>query len=169
MAPPRHTPTAPADRGDYVVVPPSTQGRLRLLTVGPVELDLDGKQLRIAGQVTHIPMKEFQLLAMLMDNAGLVLTRRQLLDECWEPGHPDGTKTLDVHIKRVREHLAAADPDLRARLRTVRGYGYVFDADPPGPVAPAPAPSSTPDGDRHVFRLPHASHGAARPGRGGRA
>ncbi|ALV32243.1 response regulator transcription factor [Streptomyces sp. CdTB01] len=146
MTPPNGTPDAPADRGDYVVVPPSTQGRLRLLAVGPVELDLDGKQLRIAGQVTHIPLKEFQLLAMLMDNAGRVLTRRQLLDECWEPGHPDRTKTLDVHIKRVREHLAAADPALRTRLRTVRGYGYVFDANPPYSSAPAPANTPGPDG-----------------------
>lgn len=130
MAPTSGTPDSPAERGAYVVVPPSTQGRLRLLTVGPVQLDLDGKQLRIAGELVHIPLKEFRLLAVLMDNAGRVLTRRQLLDECWGVGHPDGSKTLEVHIKRVREHLAAADPDLRARLRTVRGLGYVFDVAP---------------------------------------
>jgi DNA-binding response OmpR family regulator len=127
MAPTGSGPDAPTDHGPYVVVPPSTQGQLRLLTVGPVELDLDGRQLRIAGEVMHIPLKEFLLLATLMDNAGRVLTRRQLLDTCWAPGHPDGTKTLEVHIKRVREHLAAADPALRTRLRTVRGLGYVFD------------------------------------------
>ena len=95
-----------------------------------MELDLDGKQLRIAGEIVHVRLKEFLLLATLMDNAGRVMTRRQLLDEVWAPGHPDGTKTLDVHIKRVREHLAAADPALRERLRTVRGLGYVFDVQP---------------------------------------
>lgn len=136
---------APDDRGDYVLVPPSTQGQLRLLTVGPVQLDLDGKQLRIAGEVIHVPLKEFLLLATLMDNAGRVLTRRQLLDACWGPGHPDGTKTLDVHIKRVREHLAAADPALRARLRTVRGYGYVFDVAPLRSTTSAPFNAPGPD------------------------
>jgi len=141
MTPNGTSPDAPDDRDGYVLVPPSTQGRLRLLTVGPVQLDLDGKQLRVAGEPVHVPLKEFQLLAVLMDNAGRVLTRRELLDACWGAGHPDGTKTLDVHIKRVREHLAAADAGLRDRLRTVRGYGYVFD------VAPLRSAGS-PRGDR---------------------
>jgi DNA-binding response OmpR family regulator len=130
MTPNGTTPDAPDERDGYVLVPPSTQGRLRLLTVGPVQLDLDGKQLWVAGEPVHVPLKEFRLLAALMDNAGRVLSRRELLDTCWGDGHPDGTKTLDVHIKRVREHLAAADPALRERLRTVRGYGYVFDLVP---------------------------------------
>lgn len=92
----------------------------------------------------HIPLKEFLLLATLMDNAGRVLTRRQLLDTCWAPGHPDGTKTLDVHIKRVREHLAAADPALRNRLRTVRGMGYVFDVSPSRSLTPPAVGARTP-------------------------
>jgi two-component system response regulator RegX3 len=95
----------------------------------------------------HIPLKEFLLLATLMDNAGRVLTRRQLLDTCWAPGHPDGTKTLEVHIKRVREHLAAADPALRTRLRTVRGLGYVFDVSPSRSLTPPAAGTRSPDPD----------------------
>ncbi|MFI1093286.1 winged helix-turn-helix domain-containing protein [Streptomyces sp. NPDC020917] len=145
MTPNGTTPDGPEDRGGYVLVPPSTQGRLRLLTVGPVQLDLDGKQLRVDGEPVHVPLKEFRLLAVLMDNAGRVLTRRQLLDTCWGVGHPDGTKTLEVHIKRVREHLAAADPALRDRLRTVRGYGYVFDVAPPRPAAPPRAAEDEPE------------------------
>ncbi|WP_329530944.1 response regulator transcription factor [Streptomyces sp. NBC_01450] len=147
MAPTSSGPNAPTGRGTYIVVPPSTQGRLRLLTVGPVELDLDGKQLSIAGTVMQIPLKEFLLLAALMDNAGRVLTRRQLLDTCWAPGHPDGTKTLDVHIKRVREHLAAADPALRTRLRTVRGLGGVFDVSPSPSNTPPATSTGSPNSD----------------------
>ena len=65
MAPTSGTPNQPGDRSDYVVVPPRTLGQLRLLTVGPVELDLDGKQLRIAGETIHVRLKEF--------------------DSCWPP------------------------------------------------------------------------------------
>ncbi|WP_329311076.1 winged helix-turn-helix domain-containing protein [Streptomyces sp. NBC_01262] len=123
------SPRRAAGSGDYLRVHPRTVGQLRLLTVGPVELDLDGKQLRVAGAVIHLALKEFELLATLMDNAGRVMSRRELLDEVWEPGYPDHNKTLNVHIKRLRGHLEAADPSLPQRLRTVRGLGYVFDID----------------------------------------
>ncbi|WP_316783307.1 winged helix-turn-helix domain-containing protein [Streptomyces sasae] len=160
MAPTDSGPDVPTEHGTYVVVPPSTQGRLRLLTVGPVELDLDGRQLRIGGEVMHVPLREFLLLATLMDNAGRVLTRRQFLDTCWAPGHPDGTKTLEVHIKRVREHLAAADPALRTRLRTVRGLGYVFDVSPSRSLTPL-APGTP--GPHHDSAEPTPPGVAGRP------
>jgi len=115
-----------ADRSPYVSVAPSTVGQLRLLTVGPVELNLDGMAVRVAGRPVHMAPKEFELLATLMENAGRLLTRRELLDAVWGEGYPDRNKTLDVHIRRLRRHLEA-DPDAYARMRTVRGLGYVFD------------------------------------------
>jgi len=116
----------PADRSPYVSVAPSTVGQLRLLTVGPVELNLDGMAVRVAGRQVHMAPKEFELLATLMENAGRLLTRRELLDAVWGEGYPDRNKTLDVHIRRLRRHLEV-DPDAYARMRTVRGLGYVFD------------------------------------------
>jgi two-component system, OmpR family, response regulator RegX3 len=100
----------------YQPVAPHTAGRLRLLTVGPMVANLDGKQLRVNGAVVPLPLKEFDLLVTLMDNAGRVMTRRELLDQVWQPGYATDNKTLDVHVKR-----------LRGRLRTVRGLGYVID------------------------------------------
>lgn len=116
--------TLPA--ADYVPVTPQTLGHLRVLSIGSIELNLDGKAARIAGAPVYMPPKEFDLLAALLNNAGRIMTRRELLDEVWEPGYPDRNKTLEVHIRRLRQHLAA-DPDASARLRTVRGHGYVFD------------------------------------------
>lgn len=116
----------PNDRSAYVSVAPQTLGRLRLLTVGPVELNLDGMAVRVAGHSVRMAPKEFELLATLMENAGRLLTRRQLLDAVWGEGYPDRNKTLDVHIRRLRQHLEI-DPDAYARMRTVRGLGYVFD------------------------------------------
>ena len=113
-------------RGVYIPVAPATVGRLRLLTVGPVELNLDGMAVRVAGRQVHMAPKEFELLAVLMQNAGRLLTRRQLLDAVWGEGYPDRNKTLDVHIRRLRRHLEA-DPEALARMRTVRGLGYVYD------------------------------------------
>ena len=114
--------------GAYVEVSPSTVGQLRLLKVGPVELNLDGMAVRVAGRSVHMAPKEFQLLALLMENAGRLLTRRQLLDAVWGEGYPDGNKTLEVHIRRLRKHLEC-DAAAAARMRTVRGLGYVFDLD----------------------------------------
>lgn len=114
----------PAD--DYVPVTPQTLGHLRVLSIGSIELNLDAKAARIAGTPVYMPPKEFDLLAALLNNAGRIMSRRELLDQVWEPGYPDRNKTLEVHIRRLRGHLAV-DPDANARLRTVRGHGYVFD------------------------------------------
>jgi two-component system, OmpR family, response regulator RegX3 len=122
----RHAVEHPIERSAYVSVAPQTLGRLRLLTVGPVELNLDGMAVRVAGKSVRMAPKEFELLATLMENAGRLLTRRQLLDAVWGEGYPDRNKTLDVHIRRLRRHLEI-DPDAYARMRTVRGLGYVFD------------------------------------------
>jgi two-component system response regulator RegX3 len=120
--------TMTADPAAYRSLAPHTTGQLRLLRVGPVEAHLDSRLLRVSGTMVPTPLKEFDLLVALMDNAGRVMSRRELLDRVWEPGYPDGNKTLDVHIKRLRTRLAV-DPAAQARLRTVRGLGYIFDVD----------------------------------------
>jgi two-component system response regulator RegX3 len=117
---------AAAGGGTYISVVPDTVGRLRLLAVGPVEVSLDGMAVRVGGHPVRLAPKEFELLTLLMQNAGRLLTRRQLLDAVWGEGYPDRNKTLDVHIRRLRRHLEA-DPEAVARMRTVRGVGYVFD------------------------------------------
>jgi two-component system response regulator RegX3 len=114
----------------YQHLSPHTAGRLRLLRVGPVEADLDGRLIRLDGtsEPLVVPMKEFDLLTTLMDNAGRVMGRRELLDAVWGAGYPDGNKTLEVHVKRLRERLSG-HPAAHARLRTVRGIGYIYDLD----------------------------------------
>lgn len=113
----------------YTTVVPQTLGHLRLLTVGPVEFGLDGMVVRISGRIVHMAPKEFDLFATLLNNAGKVLTRRQLLDAVWGEGYPDNNKSLDVHILRLRRHLKPF-PAAYAGMRTVRSIGYVFDIEP---------------------------------------
>ncbi|NMH96393.1 winged helix-turn-helix domain-containing protein [Pseudonocardia acidicola] len=107
-------------------VQPQTAGRLRVLRIGDVELQIDGHQLRVRGQVVPLPHKEFLILRLLMDNAGRVVTRREILDEGWGGTQYDGTKALEVHIMRLRARIED-DPRTPARIRTVRGIGYVYD------------------------------------------
>ena len=119
----------PAGSQFYEPLQPSTVGRLRLLRVNGVVLDLDGYRAFADGAELTLARKEYALLRILMENAGRVLSRRDLLDAVWRPGYADGTKTLDVHIRRLRGKL---DPGSAApRIRTVRGIGYVFDIERP--------------------------------------
>jgi two-component system response regulator RegX3 len=73
-----------------------------------------------------MPLKEFELLAFLLDNAGRVLTREVLIDRVWGPDYVGDTKTLDVHIKRLRAKVEP-DPSKPHRIVTIRGLGYKFD------------------------------------------
>jgi DNA-binding response OmpR family regulator len=109
----------------FQAVEPSTTGKLRVLRVDNVELRIDSRTVRVSGHSTHLPAREFQVLQLLMDNAGRVVTRRELLDACWGPDHPDIHKTLEVHINRVRRRLRT--PDRPEHIRTVYGTGYIFD------------------------------------------
>jgi two-component system, OmpR family, response regulator len=111
----------------YEHVEPHTCGHLRLLTVGTVEANLDGKQLRVGGVVVPLPLKEFELLVALMDNAGRIMTRHELLETVWH-GASSRSKNVDYHIRALREHIGS-HPEAFRRLRTVRGIGYVFDQD----------------------------------------
>lgn len=91
-----------------------------------VALDLDRHEVRHGGQVVYLPLKEFELLEVLMDNAGRVVTRGSLIDNVWGHDYVGDTKTLDVHVKRLRSKLEA-DPANPAIITTVRGVGYRFE------------------------------------------
>lgn len=110
----------------YMAVDPQTHGRLRILRVGDVELQLDGHRLVVRGIPVHLPHKEFVILQQLMDNVGRVVTRRELLDNAWGPDRSDVRNYLEVHIRRLRTKIEN-DADRPTRIRTVRGVGYIFD------------------------------------------
>ncbi|CAN5179477.1 two-component sensory transduction protein RegX [soil metagenome] len=93
------------------------------LDVGPVRLDVDRHTVHVHGELVAFPLKEFDLLELLMRNAGRVLTRGQLIDRVWGSDYVGDTKTLDVHVKRVRAKIET-DPANPVLLQTVRGLGY---------------------------------------------
>lgn len=94
-----------------------------LMTVGDVEIDSARHEVRVRGETVALPLKEFELLEILMLNAGKVLTRDLLIDRVWGPNYFGDTKTLDVHVKRLRAKVEI-DPTSPARIVTVRGVGY---------------------------------------------
>ena len=108
----RHT--DPADEGDAV------------LAAGTVRMDLERHTVSVSGAVVNMPLKEFELLEFLLRNAGRVLTRGQLIDRVWGADYVGDTKTLDVHVKRLRAKLEP-DPANPRYLVTVRGLGYKFE------------------------------------------
>lgn len=93
------------------------------IEVGGVALDPERHTVEVDGEPTAFPLKEFELLEVLMRNAGRVLTRGQLIDRVWGSDYVGDTKTLDVHVKRIRAKIEP-DPANPARLVTVRGLGY---------------------------------------------
>ncbi|HLI74722.1 MAG TPA: response regulator transcription factor [Acidimicrobiales bacterium] len=97
-----------------------------VLEVGDVRVDEDRHRVFVRGQEVHLRRKEFELLALLIENAGRVLTRDTLIDRVWGTDYVGDTKTLDVHIKRLRTHIEA-DPSAPAIITTVRGVGYRFE------------------------------------------
>ena len=97
------------------------------LEVGPVELDPERHEVRINGQPVALPLKEFELLELLLANAGRVLTRDTLIDRVWGPHYVGDTKTLDVHVKRLRAKVED-DPSHPRRITTIRGLGYRYES-----------------------------------------
>jgi two-component system response regulator RegX3 len=97
-----------------------------VLEVGHVRLDAARHEVFVHRQPVKLPLKEFELLAALLDNAGRVLTRNALIDRVWGPSYVGDTKTLDVHIKRLRAKIEA-DPRSPAWIVTIRGLGYKFE------------------------------------------
>lgn len=97
-----------------------------VIDIAGIRLDADRHTLHVQGALVAIPLKEFELLEYLMSNVGRVLTRGQLIDRVWGTDYYGDTKTLDVHIKRLRSKIEA-DPAEPVHLVTVRGLGYRFD------------------------------------------
>jgi two-component system, OmpR family, response regulator RegX3 len=94
---------------------------------GPVRMDVDRHIVVVDGQTISLPLKEFDLLELLLRNAGRVLTRGQLIDRVWGADYVGDTKTLDVHVKRLRSKIEP-DPANPKYLVTVRGLGYKFES-----------------------------------------
>ncbi|OUC93929.1 response regulator transcription factor [Streptosporangium minutum] len=97
-----------------------------VLAAGPVRMDVDRHIVAVRGQQVQLPLKEFELLEVLLRNAGRVLTRGQLIDRVWGADYVGDTKTLDVHVKRLRAKVES-DPSNPRCILTVRGLGYKFD------------------------------------------
>jgi two-component system response regulator RegX3 len=98
-----------------------------VVEAGPVRIDPERHQVTIAGREVALPLKEFDLLEYLVRNAGRVLTRGQLIDRIWGSDYVGDTKTLDVHVKRLRSKVEP-DPAHPVHLLTIRGLGYKFEA-----------------------------------------
>jgi two-component system, OmpR family, response regulator RegX3 len=97
-----------------------------VLEAGPVRMDVDRHVVVVDGETVALPLKEFDLLEFLLRNAGRVLTRGQLIDRVWGSDYVGDTKTLDVHVKRLRAKIEP-DPSAPRHLVTVRGLGYKFE------------------------------------------
>lgn len=97
-----------------------------VLESGPIRLDADRHAVFVHGRETAMPLKEFELLELLLRNAGRVLTRGQLIDRIWGADYFGDTKTLDVHVKRIRAKIEEEPAEPRLLL-TVRGLGYRFE------------------------------------------
>jgi len=97
------------------------------LESGPVRMDVERHVVTVDGEHTAMPLKEFELLEMLLRNSGRVLTRSQLIDRVWGSDYVGDTKTLDVHVKRLRSKVEP-DPANPRFIVTVRGLGYKFEA-----------------------------------------
>jgi two-component system, OmpR family, response regulator RegX3 len=98
-----------------------------VLTSGDIELDLDRHECVVRGQEVQLPLKEFELLEQLLASAGRVVTREALIDRVWGYDYVGDTKTLDVHIKRLRSRVEV-DPSKPTLITTIRGLGYRLEA-----------------------------------------
>jgi len=99
----------------------------RVVQVGEVSLDPAKHEVRVRSQRVHLPLREFELLKLLMENAGIVLPRATLIRRLWGPAAPQGGTSLEVHIRRLRSKLED-DPSKPERIKTVRGVGYRYQA-----------------------------------------
>lgn len=115
----RNSPTAP----DSV----ASQKAQQVYEFGQIVMDVDRHTVSLAGKAVSLPLKEYELLELLLENVNRVMTRAQIIDRVWGSDYFGDTKTLDVHIKRLRSKLES-DPANPVHLLTVRGLGYKFEA-----------------------------------------
>jgi two-component system response regulator RegX3 len=104
----------------------SAQPSDQILQAGPVRIDVERHQVIINNEAISLPLKEFELLEYLIRNSGRVLTRGQLIDRVWGSDYFGDTKTLDVHVKRLRAKIEK-DPANPVYIQTIRGLGYKFE------------------------------------------
>lgn len=104
-----------------------SEGNSNVLEAGGVRVDVDRYVVTVRGEDLQLPLKEFELLEMLVRNAGRVMTRDQLIDRVWGSDYVGDTKTLDVHVKRLRTKIEE-NPSKPELLVTLRGLGYKFNA-----------------------------------------
>ncbi|WP_019815032.1 response regulator transcription factor [Saccharomonospora saliphila] len=105
---------------------PEEESAPQVLAAGPVRMDVERHVVTVDGAEVGLPLKEFDLLEYLLRNVGRVLTRNQLIDRVWGADYVGDTKTLDVHVKRLRSKIES-DPGAPRHLVTVRGLGYKFE------------------------------------------
>jgi two-component system response regulator RegX3 len=98
-----------------------------VIEAGGVRMDIERHEVEVNGQRVQMPLKEFELLELLLENVNRVLTRGQIIDRVWGANYYGDTKTLDVHVKRIRSKIED-DPSRPIHLVTVRGLGYKFEA-----------------------------------------
>jgi two-component system response regulator RegX3 len=108
--------------------PPATNMPSGVMNVGPVNFDANRHEVRVNGEIVQLPLKEFELLGFLLANAGHVMSREALIHKVWGEDYVGDTKTLDVHIKRLRAKVEPfpSEPEF---IKTVRGLGYKFEGD----------------------------------------
>ena len=99
---------------------------LEPLEAGHVRMDVDRHLVTVDGETVRLPLKEFELLEYFLRNPGRVLTRGQLIDRVWGADYVGDTKTLDVHVKRLRAKVEL-DPAVPTRIVTIRGLGYKYE------------------------------------------
>jgi two-component system, OmpR family, response regulator RegX3 len=98
----------------------------RIVSAGPVRIDVERHVVTVSGQPVQLPLKEFTLLEILVSNPGRMLVRSQLIDRVWGADYVGDTKTLDVHVKRLRSKVEP-DPAAPRHIITIRGVGYKFE------------------------------------------
>ncbi|MET7748188.1 response regulator transcription factor [Micromonospora sp. NPDC005367] len=106
--------------------PEAAESGTPTLAAGPVRMDIERHVVTVDGGTVQLPLKEFELLELLLRNAGRVLTRGQLIDRVWGADYVGDTKTLDVHVKRLRSKVEP-EPSTPRYIVTVRGLGYKFE------------------------------------------
>ena len=106
--------------------PQPSEPEATCLVEGDIALDIDRHELRVRGELVSLALKEFELLAYLLANAGRVVTRDSLMQNVWGYNYVGDTKTIDVHVKRLRAKIED-DPSSPQRITTIRGLGYRYE------------------------------------------